>query len=521
MKPLLFIITILYSVVIWGQKISNELTINKIQYDFEVIFENSGIQIAEFIVYNPTNKVYRYLESITTCGCTVLEVSNSVIYPGDSLFLTALFDPKGNEKKVTKSITVSFVDEKIRKQEFFLNISALVITQRELKILEKKASQQEKNVAYYFQQKGDLDQFLTNTSSYQQFIKQATKMALMDGKVNILITIYNPAEKYHFEKVLKEIYKSLKKDIENEGVPESKIIFENPIVELSSPDSYIQLSIIETVKDIEKDLIKSVVINGNKMIQNLPVFIQYFKGGLNEIDTISLDYKNFIIDVKEKIDSLSNLRFLVINSASNTPSSTNKDNNYIVNVRQKRIQKQLQKEIDLLLLEERFTFKNIITGPKYSERFYFPQYYYNFQYVKIIPYFETPDSATKFPNSHASYEHFFKKENQWINVNDPIFQEFLNHLIIQIENNGYVNLLIEGSSSKIQNTEYKNNDVLAYSRIVELKKALERELYKNGVNPMKLSIIEELTRVQGPTYNVKNDVSEYQPYQYVKAFIVD
>lgn len=521
MKLHLILFCCFYSIINWGQRPPNELIINKIQHDFEVVFENSGIQIAEFIVYNPTAKVYRYLESSSTCGCTVLEVSNSVIYPGDSLFLTVLFDPNGNELKVTKSITVSFVDEKIRKQLFYLNVTAQVISQRELKVLQNKALQQEKNVAYYYQQKEDLNQFLSNTTFYKQFVKQATKMALMDGKTTILITIYNPAEKYAFEKILKEIYKTLKKDIENEGIPESKIIFENPIVELSSQDAYIQLSILETSKDIEKDLQKSILQNTSKLVQNLPVFIQYFKGGINDIDSSSVDFKNFILDVKEKIDSISNLKFLVINSASNTPSTTNKDNNYVVNLRQKRIQNQLKAHFHVSLLEERFIFKNIITGPKFSERFYFPQYYYNFQYVKIIPYFSSSDSVASFPKSHTNYTHFFKKETEWINVNDPTFQEFLNHLIIQIENNGFVNLIIEGSSSRTPSTEFRNNEVLAYSRIVELKKALERELYKNGVNPMKLSILEEVTQVQGPSYDAKKDVSEYQPYQYVKAFIVD
>lgn len=523
MRPLLSILILFLFATVNAQDLRNELQINKIQHDFEIVFENSGIQITDFIIHNPSSKVYRFIAATSSCGCTVLETSQTILYPGDSAYFTVLFDPKGLEQKITKSVTIEFVDEKINKQVFYINISALVISNRTIKILNNKTAQQEENIAYYYQQKEKIETFNSQSKAYKQFIYQATKTVLMDNKVTVLITIYSPLEKYTFEKVLKNIYKEIKKDLLNEGIPEQKIIFENPTVELASKSNYIQLSIIETVVDIEKDLKRSIVsnINDQKTVQNLPVFLNFFKGGLNEIDTSSIEFKEFIIDVKEKIDSLSNLKFLVVNSASNAPSATKADNNYIVNLREKRTKTQLQKQFENNLLEERFQFKNIITGPKYSEQNYFPNYYYNFQYVKIIPYFDVTDSLVKVPIAYATFEHYYKNENQQISSESDLFKAFITKIIYQIETFGYVNVLIESSSSTVPSAESKNNEVLAYKRISDLKLVIERELYKSGVNPLKIVFVEERATVQGPKYSPTSKIEDFYPYQYVKAFIVD
>jgi hypothetical protein len=507
--------------IYWGQRKQNELIINKIIHDFEVVFDNNGLLTAEFMIVNPTHHEFYFVGSTTSCGCTVLEVPERIVLPKDTLFLTAFFDPKGSEKKTTKSLTVKFVDEYLNEQIFYLNLTAIVITQNEISQLKRISEQQEKNVAYYYQQKEHLESFNSSTSEYKKFIKQATKTALFDGKVNLLITIYNPEEKYAFEKVLKVIYKKVSTDLQNEGIPEMKIIFENPVVELSSDDSYIQLSIIETVKDIEKDVLKSVSQNKNQIIQNLPVYIQYFKGGVNDLDSNAIEYNHFITELKEKIDSTSSIRFLVFNSASHAPSATKLDNSYIVNKRQQRTKKRLEASFKDTNINELISYKNVITGPKYSERFYFPQYYYNFQYVKIIPYFVSKDSALAKPNLHGSFEHNFSSENEWIPSNTTHFITFLDQLIYQIETHGYANIILEGSSSKIPSVEHRNNDVLAYQRIKELKRILEYELYKKGINPLKLNIVEERTIVQGPPYDLQKPKSDYFSFQYVRVFMVD
>jgi len=172
-------------------------------------------------------------------------------------------------------------------------------------------------------------------------------------------------------------------------------------------------------------------------------------------------------------------------------------------------------------INELISYKNVITGPKYSERFYFPQYYYNFQYVKIIPYFVSKDSALAKPNLHGSFEHNFSSENEWIPSNTPHFITFLDQLIYQIETHGFANIILEGSSSKIPSVEHRNNDVLAYQRIKELKRILEYELYKKGINPLKLNIVEERTIVQGPPYDLQKPKSDYFSFQYVRVFMVD
>jgi hypothetical protein len=503
--------------LIYSQK-PDALTIDKLVYDFEIVMERSGWQTTAFTVQNPTQKIFSFIESTSTCGCTALNITKETLYPGDSATLLVLFDPKGKNGKTTQSITLHFVDNHNNPQPFYLNLYAIVLNENDLRQLQIKTRQQEKDVAYYYQQTSSLDQFDNQSAAYKKYIEQAARMAIMDGKVKVLITIYSNSEKYNFSKPLKEIRKSILRDLDEKGIPEGKIIFENPTAELSSPNNYIQLSIIETIEDIEQDLQNSAVSDYQLIAQNLPVFQQHFHSGINEIDSSSQEFKTFISDIQEKSKRL-NLQFLIINSSSSAPikGDVQKDR-YMAELRGERAKVLMERYFSDTSFNERFTFLNITTGPSFNLRYYLPQYYYNFQYTKIIPYFKQ-DSLILQNSYYLPYQYYFVKELEQPNVQDQDFVDFVNRLTRIVSLNGYTNLLIEASASHLPSSEYRDNEVLAYARIIQFKKLLHHAVYLKGIPPSKINILEERTLVQGPEFQPQNDKKLYHPYQYIKVFV--
>jgi hypothetical protein len=502
---------------ILGQQ-SQVLTIDKLIHDFEIVMERSGWQTTEFTVYNPTRKIYSFIESSSTCGCTALNISKETLYPGDSAHVLTLFDPKGKSGKTTQSITLTFVDNTNTIQPFHLNLYALVLNENDLHQLKIKTRQQEKNVAYFYQQTKQLDSFDNKSTTYQKYIEQAAKTALMDGKVRVLITIYSPSEKYNFGKILKEARKSIMRDLIEKGIPEGKIIFEDPTAELSSPNEYIQLSIIETIEDIEQDLQNSMVSTPLLTIQNLPIFQQNFYGGINSIDTSSIDFKLFINDIKER-STLANIHFLIVNSSSNAPVKGEvQKNKYVAELRGERAKTLLRHYFIDSLDANKFSFINITTGPQYNLRYYLPQFYYNFQYTKIIPYFKNDSIGLK-TDYYTPYHYNFIKELDQPTIYESNFTDLMNRLSRIIQFNGYASIIIEASASHLPSAEYRDNEVLAYARISQFKKSINHALYLKGIPPSKLTVLEERSIVQGPPYHPQTDKKVYHPYQYLNVFI--
>jgi hypothetical protein len=497
---------------------AKELMIDKLIHDFEIVMERSGWQTTEFTVYNPTNKIYSFIESTSTCGCTALNITKETLYPGDSAHVLSLFDPKGKLGKTTQSITLKFVDNTNTIQSFHLNLYAIVLTENDLLMYKSKTRQQEKNVAYFYQQTKQLESFDNKSEAYKRYIEQASKMALMDGKVRVLITIYSPSEKYNFGKILREARKSIVKDLIEKGIPENKIIFEDPTAELSSPNEYIQLSLIETIEDIEQDLQNSLTTQPYLTIQNLPVFQHYFHGGINKIDTSSLEFKTFIQDMKER-STQANIHFLIVNSSSQAPVKNDlQKNRYISELRGERAKSLMNNYFSDSLTNNRFTFINITTGPSYDLRHYLPQYYYNFQYTKIIPYFKN-DSVVLKQEFYAMYQYNFVKELDQPNIHHSEFTDLNNRLARIIQFVGYATIIIEASASHLPSAEYRNNEVLAYARISQFKKSINHALYLKGIPPSKLIVIEERALVQGPSFNTQTDKTVYHPYQYIKVLV--
>ena len=447
------------------------------------------------------------------------------------------YDPTGLPGKFSKSIEVVFQDTKGKTIRRYLTIKGLTVSLTAKHFLAHKDTlQKEKNVVYYYQQKELGKKLNVKDKAYKEFIQKATKVALMHKKVKILITIYHKEPDFAFEKILKDAYHNVVKDLTEEGIPEQNIIFLDPMAELSSDKNYLQLSVVNqdsyTIPSLGEIVLAEVptIIDGKekKMRINsaqqlaLPVYFQYFTNGLRDIDTSSQQFKQFLEELTIQIKGKEKLiGFLIVSSASKWVYASDKfDNKYIATLRGNNSTQTFKDFLQQKGLEVNdFSFEKEIKviGPSMNKRNYVPFFYRKFQYLKIIPFYKV---EVKDKRGAEGYIHFYDEGMETLNPNEKSFLSFVNQIEYLIKTQGYAKIKLEGSSSKVTMKGAYANEKLAYTRIENLKDNLERELYKRGINPQRLEVVEELTFVQGPEPKV-GEPHEYKKAQYVKAVLVN
>ena len=60
-----------------------------------------------FVIKNESKKVLNIKDVSTSCGCTVSEVKNKIIKPGDSTLVDVKFNPQGYSGEVQQFVYVS------------------------------------------------------------------------------------------------------------------------------------------------------------------------------------------------------------------------------------------------------------------------------------------------------------------------------------------------------------------------------------------------------------------------------
>lgn len=509
----------------------------RVLHDFELIEEERGVVITEFLFTNNSKEKYSVTGTKSSCACATMGVSNKPFGRGDTLSLMVAYDPTGLPGKFKKSIEVSFKSSKGKEIKRYLSIKGITVSLSAKESLVKKDTlQKEKDVMFYYTQ-AEVDKKINNKSEeYELFIKRATKVALMHKNVKLLITIYHPEPDYEFEKILRNSYETIREDLIEEGLPEQSIIFLDPMVELSSQDQYLQVSIINEdsylTPNINENILAELPVSINGKIEKiqinsaqqmaLPVYFQSFRGGLRDIDTTSETFISFLKELSSQIKGREELVELkVISSASKWVYATDDfDNGYIANLRGSNSLKTLKNQLS----EQRLNTSKItselqvkVIGPAMNKRNYVPFFYRQYQYLKIIPVYKVVAKETK---GALGFVNYYAESIEALDPRQKEFYSFVDQLTYLIKNEGLVKIRLVGSSSKTGNSPMDAKEKLAFTRIEDLKDNLERELYKRGVNPQRLIIAEELTLVQGPEPK-KGTPEEFRKAQYVKAIIVD
>ncbi len=520
MKILLIIIVLFLSFFGFSQS----LKIDKIIYDFGILKSWEGIVTTDFLVTNESKKTFTHKNVISSCGCANIDVSKDTILPNESVWITAILDPSKDSGMIKKSLSIHYEDLDMKKTTFHINLVANVLNQKAFEKYQKDQIQKEAKIKYFYQQKNDIVKFDENSQEYNSFILKAKNEVLFNQHVKILITLYSISDDYAFEKTLKIVRKSILKKLNKEGINEEKVIFANPMAEWSSERNYIQLSILENKREENEFIIKEnsqkKEITQQKRI-NYPVYFQFFKGGINDIDTLTSAFTDYIEEMTSLLEnSNEKVNLIFYSSASKTPNKSGYTPYQIAKLRGERTKKTFLNQVLLHQLDTskiNISVIPIVSGPEFSTRYYFVDYYYNFQYLKIVA---ADTSYVRDENKYATvFQQFFKSGTTFTNPNNEHFKDLINHIIEQYDNKGFAVLILESSASNVPTYEFRSCEVLAYNRISEFKKILTKAIYQEGLDIRKLIFSEERALVQGPEYNSDLPSSVYEPFQYIKAFL--
>ena len=535
MRVLFLLLFTIFALSIFGQ--DGTVVFDRVLHDFELIEEERGVVITEFFFTNTSKERYHISGTKSSCSCATMGVSQEPFEKGDTLSLMVAYDPTGLPGKFNKSIEVSFKNNKGKEIKRHLSIKGLTVSLSAKESLIKSNSfQKENDVSFYYKQEEVDKNINEKTEDYKTFIKRATKVALMHKNVKLLITIYHPEPDFAFEKLLRNVYETINKDLMSEGLLEQSIIFLDPKVELSSQDKYLQVSIINEesylMPSLQEEVLAEVpvLINGKQehvqinsaQQMALPIYFQSFRGGLRTIDTNSVQFQEYLEELVNQIKGKEELvDLVVISSASKwVYASDNFDNDYIANLRCDNSLQTLKSQ----LLNKRINVDKLtaskqvkVIGPAMNKRNYVAFFHRQFQYLKVIPVYKVQATETR---GASGFIHYYKESTEALDPRQKKFYSFTDQLVYLIQNEGSVRIRLEGSSSKSGKSPRDAKEKLAYTRIEDLKDNLERELYKRGINPQRLIIVEEQASVQGPDAK-KGTEQEFYKAQYVKAIIVD
>jgi len=260
----------------------------------------------------------------------------------------------------------------------------------------------------------------------------------------------------------------------------------------------------------------SVPINSAQQMA-LPIYFQYFRGGLRDIDTTNAVFTSYLNELKEKIKGKEEfIEFKIISSASKWVYASDKfDNDYIANLRGKNALNTLFKKLEENTINTAQLSSDMLVnviGPEMNKRNYVPFFYRQFQYLKIIPVYKVKAKDNK---GVKGFIYTYQKNAEALNPRNKQFYEFVNQLVYLIQTEGSVQVRMEGAASDLGNASDNTKEKLAYTRVEDLKDNLERELYKRGINPQRMIITEELHHIRKHT-----EGDSFQKSQYVKAIIV-
>ena len=134
MKKIIFISFSL----IWTTLCFSQIRIANPTYEFGDIFEENGPVHAKFELENPYLTDTIVISSIeTTCGCTVIETYDSIIYPRTKMQLKVKYDPSGRVGRFHKSVLLNTITGKEEVNKMYLKIGGNVVPRN--KVLDTKS----------------------------------------------------------------------------------------------------------------------------------------------------------------------------------------------------------------------------------------------------------------------------------------------------------------------------------------------------------------------------------------------
>ena len=223
-------------------------------------------------------------------------------------------------------------------------------------------------------------------------------------------------------------------------------------------------------------------------------------------------WKNLILNHK----SGKKIKLLIESSKSRIPRNgetdllllARKDGIKIKEFLEKKFNEETGRELEVLV-------EAFVHGPEYN--WYNKQHtdYAQYEYFNIIPLVHHNNEVNRFSSNPymVNFDYFFNG----IDTSTWVFSKFANYIADEVEQFGYVHLIMESSISQIPIERKKTNVYLAYERALESQFRIKDYMKKRLVDPNRIIFSEERFLVQGPKYDGTVPIIKFRKFQYLKV----
>lgn len=138
-----------------------------------------------------------------------------------------------------------------------------------------------------------------------------------------------------------------------------------------------------------------------------------------------------------------------------------------------------------------------------------------YNYVNLIPIVHNqPDLVIEPAKPYmVNFDYYFNG----VDTGAWGFQRFANYLAAAVKKDGFVELRIESSISRIPMDKKTTNLYLAYTRMLESERRIKEALEKRLVDPNRIIFIDEHVVEQGPEYDGKTPIIKFKNFQYLRV----
>ncbi len=505
---------------VWSIFSFSQIRIAHPVYEFGDIFEENGFVYAQFELENPYLKDTIFISSIlTTCGCTIVETKDSIIFPRNKMMLKVAYDPNGRVGRFHKSIQINTITGVDEVNKLFLKVGGNVIPKN--KVLDKNAQLINFEVApMYFYPVTEYDTSFLDFNFIKDFVNTLTYEIdfYQFTKIGFEINLRDSSKINEFDYLLRFVKYKLIRELNKRGYPNSSLFFNEPV--------YYTANAIPKWASAELKVF-SIAFNNNRLNESNVKMTDPLKEDelffiLNENSSSPVNLNSLI----QKIDFnfLSNIllkdSILSLQVDYKVPESFSaKKQQKIIKAFKKELFKELEALVGIDDAELKIVFDNEYSHSSSQHKFKM----WELEEVgsqNIISY--QPEEESIISPLLPSYKHQFLDLNEKIDENSLQFQQFWNTLISYTKSSNNVKLVIESSTSHFPKGDNADDIYTARQRGTEVKVSLEKKYYEETGDSI---VIEIINVVLGPKWSekmkyVKFSQSDYFQYEYIKLLPV-
>jgi hypothetical protein len=233
------------------------------------------------------------------------------------------------------------------------------------------------------------------------------------------------------------------------------------------------------------------------------------------LDTNSIEFRHFWKNLILNQKAGHKIQMVVECSVSQMPRSAGDDNLVIVRKRTQEISDFLNSMFKDQTGEEiSFILKPVVHGPEYQASLKKLVDYSQYEYVNLIPTTHSNGPVKELdPHPYqVNFDYYFNG----VDTSSWLFDKFANYIAAAVEQDGYIELRIESSISKIPIEHDLPNEYLVYARASESEKRLRLYLKKKLIDDNRIIFTEQRYLIQGPVYDGSIPIIQFRKFQYVK-----